>query len=163
MYRSLKCLHLLGLSLFLGSIFGHIVTGATAGEAGFLAARTEIDAATRVLTMPGLGVAIVSGIGLMLLSPARRAWMGVHAALAAAIAILAAAIIVPEGRAVLSGAAALAQGQGDSERVHAALMTEHIAGALNIALTLVVLALGVYKPARGLFARRGSQSARGEA
>jgi hypothetical protein len=157
MYRLLKSVHLLGLTLFLGSIFSHIVAGAAGGViggVGFLAARAEIDAATRALTLPGLIIAILSGIGLALLSPARRAWMGVHAALAAAIALLAAAVIVPAGRAAFSGTAALAQGQGNVDHVRAALMTEHVAGAVNILLTLAVLALGVYKPALRLFARR---------
>ena len=160
MYRFLKSLHLLGLTLFLGSIFGHIVAGTVggaAGGAGFLAARAQIDAATHALTLPGLSVAILSGIGLAFRSPARRAWMGVHAALAATIAILAAVVIMPAGRAALAGAAALAQGQGDIERVRAALMTEHVAGAINIVLTLVVLALGVYQPALRRFARRNPQ------
>jgi hypothetical protein len=122
MYHFLKSLHLLGLTLFLGSIFSHIVAGAVGG-ADFLAARAEIDAATRALTLPGLGIAILSGVGLALLSPARRAWMGVPAALAAAIALLAVVAIVPAGRVALGGAAALAQGNGDIDRVRAALMT----------------------------------------
>jgi len=52
-YRSLKILHLIGLSLFLGSIFGHIVASVLGGapqagnEAAFLASRVHITAATR--------------------------------------------------------------------------------------------------------------------
>ena len=52
-YRLLKILHLIGLSLFLGSIFGHIVASMPGGapqagnEAAFLTSRVHITAATR--------------------------------------------------------------------------------------------------------------------
>jgi hypothetical protein len=53
MYRIFKTIHLLGLTLFLGSVFGHIVAGQTVGAQGasLIAARTEIVAATRLLTI----------------------------------------------------------------------------------------------------------------
>ncbi len=44
MFRLCKFLHLIGLTLFLGSIFGHIVASALAGEPGganFLLARAR--------------------------------------------------------------------------------------------------------------------------
>lgn len=157
MSRVLKVVHILALTLFLGSIFSHIVAGVVGGAVGgpgFLAARTQIEAATRLLTLPGLGLAILSGVGLALLAPRRPAWMAIHADLAVAIAILAMAVIAPAGRAALSGAQAVAQGHGDLEALRSALMTEHIAGAANILLTVAVVVLGVYRPAMSIFAKR---------
>ncbi|MBN8873867.1 MAG: DUF2269 family protein [Rhodospirillales bacterium] len=150
MYRFLKTLHLLGLTLFLGSVFGHIVAsrvGGAIGDAAFLTARADIEASTSLLTLPGLGLALLSGIALIWLAPARRAWMGLHAGLATVIALLTLLVIAPAGRRVLSATTALAQGQGTIDAVHAALTTEHLAGAVNVVLALAVLALGVCKPA----------------
>jgi len=59
MYRTLKIAHLLGLAMFLGSVLSHVVVAALGGQPGapgFLAARLEIAAATRALTLPGLGL-----------------------------------------------------------------------------------------------------------
>ena len=73
-YRLLKILHLIGLSLFLGSIFGHIVASVLGGapeagnEAAFLASRVHITAATRYLTMPGLLLTLATGVGMWLQS-----------------------------------------------------------------------------------------------
>ena len=69
-YRLLKILHLIGLSLFLGSIFGHIVASVLGGapeagnEAAFLNSRVHITAATRYLTMPGLLLTLATGVGM---------------------------------------------------------------------------------------------------
>lgn len=161
MYRAVKILHLLAFAVFLGSVFSHIIAGIVGGEIGgaaFLAARQQIDAATRDLTLPSLGLAIVSGGYLALLSPARRPWMGVHGALAVGILSLAVLAIVPAGRVALVGAAALAHGHGDIEGIQAALLTERIAGVSNILMTLVAVALAVYKPALRAVSRRDPRS-----
>jgi len=50
-------------------------------------------------------------------SPTRAAWMGVRAALTAAIAALAAQVIVPAGRAAPTGAEALDRGTGDVQSI----------------------------------------------
>lgn len=171
MYRSLKVLHLLALTLFLGSILSHVITAIVGGEiggSGFLAGRLQIDAATRFLTLPGLGLAILSGVGLTWLSPTKRNWIAAHATLATVIVILAFFVIVPAGRTALDGAKALPQGLGNIEGIHTALKTEHVAGVVNILLTLTVIVLGVYKPTIRMFTRRqpetrrDSSEARGE-
>lgn len=149
MYKLLKIFHLLGLTLFLGSIFGHIVASAGAGEIGgaaFSAARQAIAAATEALTLPGLGLALASGLGLAALAPERRRWMFVHAGLAATVALVAVVVVIPAGQRTLS-AATFAE-------VRAAVTTETVAGALNVALTFAILALGVVKPRLGDRARR---------
>lgn len=157
MYRLLKTAHLIGLALFFGSVLSHIVEASAGGDpggAGFLDARRTIELATRVLTLPGLALTIASGLGLAAHTSSRPTWMAAHAGLALLVAILAVAVIAPVGREALSGAQALALGQGVYETTHAALMTERVAGSLSIALTLAIIALGVYKPRIGGGSRR---------
>src|SRR5580658_201652 len=109
MYRTLKVLHLLGLALFLGSVFSHVVAGVLGGPPGsaaFVTARVEIVAATRALTLPGLGLAVISGLGMAALSPGlrRQRWLGLHAALALVIVALGVGLVAPAGRAALAEA-----------------------------------------------------------
>lgn len=71
MYRVLKFLHLLGLTMFLGSIFGHIVVSVLGGAPDspfFLFARQNVTMATQIVTVPGLGMAIISGLGMVVAS-----------------------------------------------------------------------------------------------
>ncbi len=147
MYRVAKTLHLIGVALFLGSIFAHIVAsqlGGTPGTARFAFAREEISAATRILTIPGLMLAILSGLGmatLSRLSPWRQPWIAAHAALAFVVLLVAATLVVPAGNALRAG--------GGIDEIGAALTVEHAAGGLNIFLTLAVMAIGVFKPKWG--------------
>ena len=74
MYKAFKTLHIIGMALFLGSIFAHIAAGrvpaAETEPAAMVFTRQTIDLATRYVTLPGLGLAIVSGILMVLLGPA---------------------------------------------------------------------------------------------
>jgi hypothetical protein len=151
MYRIAKILHLLGLALFLGSIFAHIVAGQIGGGPGsahFAFARAEISAATRALTMPGLLLALLSGLWMAVLtrlSPLRQPWLAFHAGLALVVLAIAATLVIPAGKTLLAG--------GGLDEMVAALTVEQVAGAINIALTLALAAIGVFKPKWG-FARR---------
>ncbi len=157
MYRLLKTAHVLGFALFLGSIFGHIVAGVVGGDVGspdFLVARKTITAATEALTFPGLGLAIASGLGLAAMTAKRRAWLYVHATLAVLAALLSAFVVAPAGRAALVAATS-----GDFEAARAAIMREHVFGSLSVAITLAIVALGVYKPALTFIATRREKAA----
>ncbi len=115
MYRALKIAHLLGLALFLGSVFSHVVAAALGGAPGspeFLPARAEIAAATRALTLPGLGLAVLSGVGMALVAPGlrRQRWLWLHAALAGLVVASSVALVAPAGRQALAGAEAFAAG-----------------------------------------------------
>jgi hypothetical protein len=148
MFRIFKTIHLLGLTLFLGSVFGHIVAGQAVGAQGgpyLVAARTETVAATRFLTMPGLILAIASGVAMMFcarLSPLRSPWLAAHIGLAAVVVITAVAVVVPAGREALALVVAGDFGPG----LNAALLREHGFGAFNVVLTLILVVLGVFKP-----------------
>ncbi len=66
MFKAFKVIHIVGVAMFLGSIFAHItagqVPGATADPPAMLFARQAIDLATRYVTLPGLAIAILSGV-----------------------------------------------------------------------------------------------------
>ena len=152
-YRVLKVAHLLGLALFLGSIFGHIVSSVLGGPAGgsdaFIAARVHIASATNLLTLPGLGLSIVSGLAMAVagkLSPLRERWLAVHAALAVGIVALAWFVVVPAVTQTLVVAQEAARGLATAQAVAAAKQPEDMFGRLNLLLAFAAIALGVFKP-----------------
>lgn len=154
MAKSLKILHLLGLALLLGSIFGHIVAAAphdyASGSPALLFARQTIVEATRALTLPGLALAIASGIAMALRGGralAGRRWLAVHAGLAVCVLASAMALIVPAGGTMLRLAAAAATGTPLGPDYAAAARIERMAGAVNVVLILLIVAIGVAKPA----------------
>ena len=161
MYKIVKGIHLIALTLFLGSIFGHIVAGISGGAPGtegFLFAREQIALATRFLTLPGLVLAVVSGIALVRLSrlsPARAHWIVPHAGLTILVIVIAATFVVPAGARLLAGALTLLNHEPGTTA--AALVAdkhiEDIAGTINVLLTLVIVSLGVGKPVLALRAR----------
>ncbi len=153
MVRLVKTCHLIGLTLFLGSILGHIVAGAAGGAPGTascLYAREHIALATQFLTLPGLGLAVVSGVALAIVSrqsPLRQRWLAAKIALTLAILANSALFVAPAGARALVGAVALSKGDGAAiAEILAALRVEQIAGAVNILLILAIVLLGVFKP-----------------
>jgi hypothetical protein len=147
MRRILKIGHIFGLTLFLGSIFGHIVAGALGGPPGapgFLAAREEIETATRFLTLPGLALAMLTGAAMVQQTPAwlRQRWIWLHAGLAALVVASSVLLVIPAGGRALQ----MAQAGAAAQDVAATLLVEHVAGAVNIALAVAILAIGVVRP-----------------
>lgn len=153
MTRSLKLLHLIGLVLFLGSIFGHIVSSILGGEPGgsaaFIAARRHILLASEVLTMPGLYLSIASGLGLVLLSPRRERWMAVHGGLGLAVLLLALTVVMPTVKDVLAAALAVAKGEGDAAGAAALYARESAVGGFNVVLSIIIMALALWRPRLG--------------
>lgn len=158
LYKSLKFLHVVGIILFLGSVFGHVATGVLAGgpvDPGFVAARQNISALTRDLTLPGLGLTIVCGLALGLAGraqPFKQRWLIVHALLAVAITVLTVAVIVPAGQRVLEDALLMPSVPGSQMNLESSLRTEHLVGAANIVLSLLAICVAVWRPR---FARGG--------
>jgi hypothetical protein len=153
LYQSLRLLHLLGLVLFLGSIFSHIVIGQAPGAmqdpAALLFARKAISAATHVLTIPGLALSVVTGIGMFgfrrnVLLGAR--WFKIHAMIAALIVIITGIIMLPVVEKLLYLANLIASGNVTIESFQGASMREHLFGALNMLLTFAAAYLGVFRP-----------------
>ena len=148
-YSSLKVLHLMGLVLFLGSIFGHIVAGSLSGgpvSGGFLVAREHIAAATQFLTVPGLVLVLASGVGLWLMgwSVKNSRWLGVHMGLAVMVTLIAFVVVLPAGAEMM--ALASTDMVANMEKIVAANRFEDIGGAVNVLLILIITGLGVAKP-----------------
>lgn len=156
MYKSFKALHILGLALFLGSVFGHIALGALPGVAtdppAILFGRQAIAAATRFVTLPGLALAMASGLALTLHGRhgfGRLRWLSLHQVLGFLIALNAFFILAPTGREALAAAEALSTQTGGADALAALIQREMRFGPINVVLTLVTVALGVGKPALG--------------
>ena len=99
--------------------------------------------------MPGLLLALVTGVGMWLQSWSlkRDVWLRAYVFAAALIALLAFFVIVPAGSEMLR----LAQ-QGVAEyagQIKAAHKVEDMVGAANILLAVLATALGVVKPKWG--------------
>jgi hypothetical protein len=153
MARLLKLLHLIGLALFVGSILCHVVAsvlgGAPGGSAEFIAARRQILLASEVVTMPGLALAVASGLGMALLARRRQPWMWVHGSLGLVVLALALVVVMPTVSAILDGALAVAAGSGDGAAVAARYQVESLVGGLNLVLSLAIMALGIWRPRFG--------------
>jgi hypothetical protein len=153
MLKILKAVHIVGVAMFLGSIFAHIAAGQVPGAAddppAMLFARQAIDLATRYVTLPGLAIALISGAlmaaggypGLL-----KRRWLAAHAFAALIVTAITVTVMIPAGRQILAAAAAVAGGTGSREAFAAFANREHIFGALNIVLVLGVIVLGTVKP-----------------
>jgi hypothetical protein len=153
MTRFLKLLHLLGLALFLGSIFCHVVAsvlgGAPGGSDAFIAARRQILLASQVVTMPGLGLAVASGVVMLILAQRRQTWMWIHGALGLVVLVVALTVVMPTVSAILDGALAVAEGSGDAAAVTARYQVESVTGGLNVLISLAIIALAVWRPRFG--------------
>lgn len=156
MYRALKVLHLLGLALFLGSVLAHVSVNAIPNIASdpttLLIGRQAIEAATRFVTLPGLVLAIVSGVGLTLVGRhgfGRRRWLTLHQAIGLLILLNALLFLAPIGREAEAAARALVAGSGAIDAVLAIAGRERVFGPINVVLTLATIVLAVFRPRLG--------------
>ena len=156
MFKVFKVIHIVGVAMFLGSIFAHIATGLVPGAAdqapAMLAARQAIELATRYVTVPGLVVAIVSG-ALMVATAHRgffkRRWLVLHMAAVAVIAAITVIVMIPVGQELVAAAKAVGAGTMTPAAFAGAAIREHLFGAVNILLALAAIALGAAKPRLG--------------
>lgn len=155
LYKSFKMLHLVGIVMFLGSIFGHVATSVLGGPPGgspeFVAARENISALTRALTLPGLGLAVIAGLAMALiarLDPLRVRWLGLHGALGLVIVMLTATIVVPAGRHLREAALSARAGAPSLPAIQNDLLLENVFGSVNIALALIAMAVTIWRPFR---------------
>ena len=153
MHKFFKVIHILGVAMFLGSIFAHIATGqvpgATDNPPAMLFARQAIELATRYVTLPGLVIASLSG-ALMVASgypgSFKQRWLVPHVAAAAAIAAITVAVMIPVGHDLVAAAKAVVAGTMTPEAFAAPAMREHLFGAVNILLAFAAIVLGIAKP-----------------
>lgn len=149
MSRFLKMAHILGLVLFLGSIFTFIVASGVIRGADVLSisvGRRIISSGTDLLTVPALLLVVISG--------AWMAWVGggfasrfVRIKLAIGVLLLLNAVVfvVPAVHLATELAVQSVSSGQLLPGFSAAYMQEEIAGALNILLGIGALAVGVWK------------------
>jgi hypothetical protein len=148
--RIAKLVHLLGLVLFLGSIFTFAVASGVpaSGDLPSLATvRRVISAGTTSLTLPGLFLLVASGAGLLRgrARLVRQAWLRVMLVAGLVIVANALLVVVPAVRSATSLAQeAVAAGQRPAGYARA-YAVESAAGAANIVLALLATAAGVWR------------------
>lgn len=158
----LKLVHLLAVSAFVGSIFGHILLGAAFGGddiKSYLVILRAKAALTDGLILGGIAVCALSGLGLLLAGGLRRMlrpWLLAKLAAVALIAANALLVLRPLGLDRIALAAGMTGGGPAPDAFVAAGAKENLFGAANLALVLIVIALSV---ARRLPFARGSARA----
>jgi uncharacterized membrane protein len=156
MSKFLKVGHFLGLAVFVGSIFGHILLGhlgdPSTDPAGFAALMQAKYMNVLVLTTSGLALLVLTGIPLMLrrgLTPKKARWMGTKLALVTLIALNGAFILTPLSRDMATAAQETVKA-GALPPVYSQLKRrEDLFGAGNLAMILGVIGLAVAKPFLG--------------
>lgn len=151
--RLAKFLHIIGLSLFAGSIGGHILFSAIADQAGDLAQvaalRWGLELSVRFLTLPGLGLLWLSGLLMLAKKPGylKARWLLVKLGFAGLITVNGVFILTPLV-GDLSGLAADAVRKGTlSDGYWTMRLYEDIAGTINLVMVLFVVVMACYKPA----------------
>lgn len=151
MRKSLKAVHLLGLSLFLGSIGVYIALTTqhvTPGTPAFGVLRAQILLGTRCITVPGLLATLVSGFGLLWLNRHQMPRWQIAKAIVGSLLLFNTWLFVGpaiQGAADLSGVAVLSHGR--IGELSSALRIESIAGAVNVLLVFLEIWLAVFRPA----------------
>lgn len=154
MHPTLRFLHLLGLTLFLGSLPTHIVLGllGPGGELppqGVMFARTMIKVITLAVTVPGLMLLAGSGLARWRLQ-ARQAgdttWLTLHVGLGFAVVAVGGLVLTPVTFDLAGQAAAVVDGTFSDATWQVSKTIEDVAGAFNLIAALIAVALACYRP-----------------
>ena len=150
MLKGARLLHHLGLALFLGSILTFAVASGVprSGDlADLFLARRIISAGTNVLTLPGLALLLMSGLGMVSLDRGRvkQTWVRVMLVAASVVVANAALVVLPAVASATALAASSAQAGRLVEGYQRAYLIESVAGGINIVLTLVAAIAGVWR------------------
>ncbi|MBI2412115.1 MAG: hypothetical protein HYV24_02775 [Deltaproteobacteria bacterium] len=157
MGKTLKLLHLAGMTLFLGSIAVFTMISALTGgspmqEVSF--GRSIISSGTAYITLPGLWLVVASGLIMVFRSwGLSEWWLKVKLALAILMVLNTHFVIVPAAQDALAAATSSIAEGARSPALGKALLTESVAGGLNIAISVIAAIAGVVK-----FGRKRQQS-----
>jgi hypothetical protein len=151
----LVLIHLLGLTMFVGSILGNIVLSlgapATGDASAVVFAWRAIASANTFLTIPGLALLIASGFLLIPVqgrSPRRERWLAFKILAVIGIVVIAAALIAPSEDQLRALAKSLPDPAAHASFIEVAVR-QQIYGAVNLALVVLASALVVLKPRLG--------------
>jgi len=152
----LRLLHFIGLAMFLGSIFGHIVLGMLPGaetdRPTIVLVRAAIALLTQVLTVPGVVLLVVTGlwmVGAYYGSFFRLRWLTVHQVLGALILVNTVLILRPLGTQMLEVARSLHENNFDLGALHELEGREATFGPINLLLSLTTIIIAIFRPAFG--------------
>lgn len=153
--KTAKALHIVGASMFLGSILTHITVGAIPGmyktAGATVLGRSAIELATEFVTLPGLALLLLTGVFMTVrgrFGLGKIRWLTVHQSLGVLVILSAVFVLYPVGGELLEAAQAWAQSGVAGE--FAGLKTREAAfGAVNIVLALAAIFLAVIKPRWG--------------
>lgn len=152
LHGALRILHIVGLAMFLGSILGHIVLSSlpvSGDPQAFLFVRMAIIRETHALTLPGLGLLLVSGLWLTMSRHGgffKQRWLTVHQILALFVLLNALLVLAPVGDHLLQLARSAHEGAPSYESVLTLKSKEAAFGATNLVLSLLATAIAVYRP-----------------
>jgi uncharacterized membrane protein len=151
MRKLLKALHMLGLSLFLGSIGVYIALTAQHGVPGtpaFGVLRAQILLGTRCITVPGLLATLASGSGLLWMNRRRmQRWQIAKAMVGCLLLVNTWLLVAPAIQAAADLSAIPVNSQPMIGELNSALRIETVAGALNVLLAFLEIWLAVFRPA----------------
>ena len=153
MRHSLKFLHLIGTTLFLGSITIYILISVLAGNTNLnhlIFARQIIRTSTLMITIPSMWLTIISGCAIVFyqFKGPKRYWIKVKLIIALLILLNAHFVILPTtGNALAIATKSLQNSQllTDFNGVH---LKESIFGAFNALFILASIFFGLWKPNR---------------
>jgi hypothetical protein len=137
--------------MFFGSVLAHVtatlIPGASENPSMLLAAREAISMANWYVTIPGLVIAILSGIAMAIYSGyEKRHWLVLHALAVAVVTVNAAVVLIPAALELEAGARAVVAGTMRAEVLAGTEMRESMFGAGNITIIIIAIAIGVALP-----------------
>jgi hypothetical protein len=143
MFKMLKCLHLIGLTLFLGSIWVYIVMG-TPLEPQLITAyvRHSVSSLVMILTLPGLLLMITTGIGMSLLR--RRLISPNYLMTKSILSFVIITISYFVIKSIRLSASLVDKLPADTLLFQQALKHEVIFGAINVSLILITITYAIY-------------------
>lgn len=156
MDKGIKFLHIAGMALFLGSIavftlISELTKASTLPDLAF--GRAITSSGISYVTLPGLWLVVASGLFMVLRGRGlSEAWLKLKFALAFLIVLNAHFIIVPAANNALASANASVAAGSLSPLFRKALLTESVAGGINVAMAVIAMIAGVVK-----FGRKGQR------
>jgi hypothetical protein len=151
--RSLRVLHLVGLALVLGCLFGRfaieMLPGVPNDAQTLLFTRMAISHLTRALLGPGLALLLITGIWMTLTTHGGffgRRWLTMHQVLGLHLVLGALVILQPLTAQLLELAQGLQQHRVDPGLFQKLTREETTFGVMGLVLALATMAVAIYRP-----------------
>jgi hypothetical protein len=153
MNKTLKVVHIVALSLFLGSIFSHILLGQLAESVSGIVVFSSLYHAkymeTLLLTSSGLLLMLITGAAMLVerkLKPFKLRWLSVKLVIVIMISVNGFFILTPIGKELDDFAASAVSLDLIDPHFWQLKKEETIYGVVNLLLILVTIAISISKP-----------------